>query len=60
MTGRDVVDWWKQVAEGSPLGIGWEGDNRKTRRRGDGRKIRLFKSTWENPSPAADVQTNTT
>jgi hypothetical protein len=56
VTGRDVVDWHKQVRQGPPLVIAWEGDNPKTRRRGDGRKVRLFKSPWENPSPAVEVQ----
>ncbi len=57
VTGRDVVDWHKQIPEGSPPVIAWEGDNAKTRRRGDGRKIHLFKSTWDNPSPGVEVQT---
>jgi hypothetical protein len=57
VTGRDVLDWHKQVRQGSPLMIAWEGDNPQTRRRGDGRKVRLFKSTWENPSAGVEVQT---
>jgi hypothetical protein len=57
VTGRDVVDWHKQVSAGSPLVTAWEGDNSKARQRADGRKVRLFKSTWENPSARVEVQT---
>jgi serine/threonine protein kinase len=53
--GRDVMDWWKRPREGQSLVIAWEGDNPKSRRQG--KKIRLFKSTWENPSPAVEVRT---
>jgi serine/threonine protein kinase len=54
--GQDVLDWWKQPkATDQRLVVAWEGDNPKSRRQG--KKIRLFKSTWENPSPQAEVRT---
>jgi serine/threonine protein kinase len=55
--GQDVLDWWKQPRPGLSLVVAWEGDNPKSRQRADGRKIRLFKSTWENPSPEVEVRT---
>lgn len=58
--GRDLLDWHAPVPPGSPLVIAWEGENPKSRRQrlaGRGKKIHLFKSTWENPSPEVEVQT---
>jgi hypothetical protein len=58
VTGRDVLDWHNKVPAGSPLVVAWEGDNPKTRQHpGENRKIHLFKSTWENPSPDVEIQT---
>ena len=58
VTGQDVIDWHSDVPPNSPLVIAWEGDNQKTRKQADGsKKIRLYKSTWENPTPEVEVQT---
>jgi len=52
--GRDVVDWFEQPREGGkPLLVAWTGENPKSRRWG--KKIRLFKGTWENPLPQTTV-----
>jgi len=57
-TGRDVLDWHKEVPPGSSLVVAWEGDNAKTRQKADaGKKVRLYKSTWENPTPEVEIQT---
>jgi serine/threonine protein kinase len=53
--GRDLLDWWNQPREGQPIVIAWEGDNPKSRLHADGRKLRLFKSTWENPFTEVEV-----
>jgi hypothetical protein len=58
--GRDLLDWHTPVPPDSPLVIAWEGENPKSRGQklaGRGKKIHLFKSTWENPSPEVQVQT---
>jgi len=53
--GQDLVDWFEQPREvGKPLVIAWIGENPKSRRWG--KKIRLFKSTWENPLPPVAVE----
>lgn len=54
--GLDVVDWFEQPGEkGKPPIIAWIGENEKSRRWG--KKIRLFKSTWENPLPTVAIET---
>jgi serine/threonine protein kinase/tetratricopeptide (TPR) repeat protein len=54
--GKSLADWWTQPDEqGKTFTIGWQGENAESRRQG--RTIRLFKSTWENPAPGETVST---
>jgi hypothetical protein len=54
--GRDLADWWKRPGEiNTTFVVAWTGTNEASRQRGS--KIRLFKSTWENPRPGAVVET---
>jgi hypothetical protein len=54
--GQDVVDWFEQPrGNGEHPVIAWIGENPKSRRWG--KKIRLFKSTWENPLPQVAIET---
>jgi WD40 repeat protein len=53
--GQSVVDWVSQPnEEPKELTVAWSGFSADSRR--NGRKIRLFKSTWENPTPAEVVR----
>ena len=46
--GRDVADWFSQLnEENKKFTIAWSGTNESSRE--EGRTIRLFKSTWQNP-----------
>jgi serine/threonine protein kinase/tetratricopeptide (TPR) repeat protein len=54
--GESVADWWNQPNEQDKrFTVAWVGQNADSRRRG--RSIRLFKSTWENPTPSETVST---
>ncbi len=56
--GKDVLDWWAQPNERpgtNGLVIAWKGTNAKSQ--AEGRYIRLFKSTWENPRPDLEIST---
>jgi serine/threonine protein kinase len=54
--GQSLADWWNQPDEqGKTFTIAWVGQNAESRRQG--RNIRLFKSTWENPTPSDTVST---
>jgi hypothetical protein len=47
---RHVADWFEQLnEEGNPLVVPWTGTSESSR--AQGKKIRLFKTTWENPLP---------
>ncbi len=53
--GRDVADWFSSTNENiSALTVAWVGDTEESR--ATGRKIRLFKTTWENPQPAIVIE----
>ena len=53
--GRDVADWFTQPNENLPaLKAAWTGENEASR--AVGRKVRLFKSTWENPRPDVPIK----
>jgi hypothetical protein len=55
VVGRDVADWWNQSdEENKKFVIAWTGTNEASR--AAGRTIRLFKSSWENPYPEAEVK----
>jgi eukaryotic-like serine/threonine-protein kinase len=55
VVGKDVSNWWGPAEEqGKPLVVAWWGTNALANAFGG--KIRLFKSTWENPRPADRVQ----
>jgi WD40 repeat protein len=52
--GESLADWWTQPnEENKTFTIAWVGQNAESRRRG--KTIRLFKSTWVNPTPAETV-----
>ena len=53
--GRELVDWHIQRRKNEAYVTAWEGENPASRRLG--KKIRLFKTTWENPRPEAEVRT---
>lgn len=53
--GRDVADWFSQAQEDlGPMVVAWTGVNESSRQ--GGRKIRLFKTTWENPRPDSVIE----
>ena len=55
--GKDVLDWVVEPEAHMPAPVvAWVGQNTYSRNRGN-RKIRLFKSTWENPRPHVRVTT---
>jgi WD40 repeat protein/tetratricopeptide (TPR) repeat protein len=55
LMGRDLGDWWEQRGETNTMfSVAWTGTNDKSRRTGG--KIRLFKSTWQNPRPDVAVR----
>jgi WD40 repeat protein/Flp pilus assembly protein TadD len=58
VVGSDVLDWWKRppsLASAEGLTVAWTGENGKSR--AQGKTIRLYKTTWENPSPDAALTT---
>ena len=53
--GVSLADWFDQPnEENKTFTIAWTGQNAASRRQG--RKIRLFRSTWENPAPGETVR----
>src|SRR5437867_8711959 len=53
--GESLADWFTQPnQEKETFTIAWTGQNAESRRQG--RTIRLFKSTWENPTPAESIR----
>jgi len=53
--GRDIADWCDQPNEkNKDFLVAWSGTNESSRQQG--RTIRLFKSTWENPLPSVEVK----
>ena len=52
--GRDLVDWETQPRSAEAYVTAWTGENPKSRRLGT--KIRLFKSTWQNPLPEIAIE----
>lgn len=55
--GTDVRDWWfypDEPLKASKSVVAWTGKNKATV--AQGMSIRLFKSTWENPSPKAEIK----
>ena len=53
--GRELVDWQIQRRKTEAYLTAWEGENPASRRLG--KKIRLFKTTWDNPRPEVEVRT---
>ena len=55
IAGHDLADWWKQPNdENERLFVAWESTSKASGAMG--RRIRLFKSTWENPSPELAIK----
>ena len=55
VVGQSLADWFTQPNEGNkPFTIAWTRYNAESRRQG--RTIRLFKTTWENPAPAEAIR----
>jgi hypothetical protein len=52
--GRELVDWHIQRRKTEAFVTAWEGENPRSRQLG--KKIRLFKTTWENPRPEVQVR----
>jgi len=53
--GQSLADWFTQPDEETKrFKIAWSGYNAESRRQG--RTIRLFKSTWQNPAPAETIR----
>jgi tRNA A-37 threonylcarbamoyl transferase component Bud32 len=53
--GRELVDWQIQRRNTEAYVTAWEGENPWSRQLR--KKIRLFKTTWENPRPEVEVRT---
>jgi len=55
--GVDVRDWFYSIGEKGPdhAAIAWVGDNELSKQVGS--RIRLYKSTWDNPWPNKVVTT---
>ena len=54
--GKDVLDWWVKPSESAAkdgLTVAWSGQNGKSRP--EGLMIRLYKTTWENPTPEVEL-----
>jgi WD40 repeat protein len=53
--GESVADWFAPPSEDKrPFTVAWTGQNAESRRQG--RTIRLFRTTWENPEPAQPIR----
>jgi hypothetical protein len=56
VVGQDVADWWSQPnEEHDGFVVAWRGTNEATRKLG--RTIRLFLTTWQNPTPKLRIKT---
>jgi WD40 repeat protein len=54
--GKDLLDWWTQPPQsvsGQELQVAWTGKNGNSREQGT--TIQLYKTTWENPRPDAEI-----
>jgi hypothetical protein len=53
--GRDISDWWYADDNTAPKDakVAWKGDNDDARKQG--RKVRLYMTTWKNPHPRRRV-----
>ncbi len=52
--GFALGDWWESAnGDSQQVVIAWEGQNAKSRAKG--KKIRLYKYSWENPLPSAVI-----
>jgi len=59
LCGEDLRDWWweepKQAVEETGPGVAWIGTNGSSRR--EGKRIRLYVSSWDVPLPDVEIQT---
>jgi WD40 repeat protein len=54
LMGKDVLDWRSQPKENlADVTVAWTGQNDQSRK--TGQTIRLFQTTWNNPSPSVPV-----
>src|SRR5262249_55467792 len=54
--GQDLGSWWNQPNEQAEgLTVAWEGANEASKK--VAQLIRLYKTTWENPTPKVKVKT---
>jgi hypothetical protein len=55
--GKDILDWWYDDSspESSEAKVAWKGDNELAK--GQNKKIRLYRATWENSKPELKVKT---
>jgi len=54
VTGQALLNWFTEPAQSEKsLTVAWVGESAQSRRRG--KKVRLYKSTWQNPKPDAIV-----
>jgi hypothetical protein len=54
--GKDLLDWWTQPPQsvsGEELHVAWTGKNGNSREQST--TIQLYKTTWENPRPDAEI-----
>ena len=52
--GNNVLDWWGQPQDSlTNAVVAWIGENEKSRK--TAQKIRLFKTTWNNPFPSVPI-----
>jgi hypothetical protein len=54
--GKDLLDWWfdDSSPEPSEAKVAWKGENKNAQ--AAGKKIRLYRTTWENPKPDLKVK----
>jgi hypothetical protein len=54
--GKDLLNWWSdESVEPGEAKVAWKGENEASMR--VNKKIRLYRSTWENPKPELKVKT---
>jgi serine/threonine protein kinase/WD40 repeat protein len=55
VAGKDLADWWSLSSQTNmSCAVAWSGSNPSAR--AEGHTIRLFKTTWENPSPNVSIR----
>jgi hypothetical protein len=55
VTGKDMADWWSQPDErATNFVVAWTGSNPAAR--SAGKALRLFRTTWDNPSPNVPIK----